>query len=107
MERGSRDAVGEAPGVDAGRVRGRAFSLAAALQLTGQKEDGLLSAVSPGAQLGFAVLFQGHVPPPVLVFAGQVGVVVVLLQLLQEVTFVRHGGLRGTTAEGSFCCSSN
>lgn len=50
--------------------------------------------MSPGAQLRFAVLFQGDVPLPVLVFAGQVGVVVVLLQLLHEVAFVCHGGLR-------------
>lgn len=79
----------------------RPFSLVAVLQLSGQKEDGLLSRVSPGAQLGFAALFQGDVPLLVLVFAGQVGVVVVLLQLLQEVAFVRDGGLRMTTAEGS------
>lgn len=70
------------------------FSLVA-VQLSGQKEDGLLSRVSPGAQLGFTVLLQGDVPLPVLVFAGQEGVVVVLLQLLQEVAFVCDGGLRG------------
>lgn len=88
------------------RIHGRAFSLAAVLQLPGQKEDGLLADVSPRAQLSFAVLFEGDVPPPVLVFAGQVGVVVVLLQVLQEVTFVCHGGLRVTTAGGSFFWSS-
>lgn len=106
---GSHDAVGEHLGAPAGRARihSGAFSLAAVLQLSGQKEDGLLSGVSPGAQLGFAVLLQGDVPPPVLVFAGQVGAVVVLLQLLQEVTFVSDGGLRATTAAGSFGWSSN
>lgn len=103
------DAGGEHLCVPAGRTRihSRAGSLAAVLQLSGQKEDCLLPGVGPGAQLGFAVLFQGHVPVPLLVFAGQVGVVVVLLQLLQEVTFVCYGGLRATTAEGSFCWSGN
>lgn len=104
---GSRDAVGEHLGAGRARTHTRAFSLAAVLQLSGQKEDGLLPGVSPGAQFRFAVLFQGDVPLPVLVFAGQVGVVVVLLQILQEVTFVCYGGLRATTAEGSFCWRSN
>lgn len=79
----------------------RAVSLAAVRQLSGQKEDGLLAPVGPGAQLSLAVLFQADEPAPVLVSAGQVGVVAVLLQLLQEVTLVRHGGLRRTTADGS------
>lgn len=81
-------------------------SLAAALQLPGQEEDGLLPDMSPGTHLRFTVLFQSDVPLPVLVFAGQVGVVVVLLQLLQEVTFVCHSGLRAITADGLVCFSS-
>lgn len=62
--------------------------------------------MSPGTQFRFTVLFQSDVPLPVLVFAGEVGVVVVLLQLLQEVTFVCHSGLRAITADGLFCFSS-
>lgn len=76
--------------------RRSAFSLAAVLQLPGEEEDGLLSHVGPGTRLSFPVLFQGDVPVPVPVFEGQVGVVVVLLQRLQEVTLLCDRGLRGT-----------
>lgn len=65
------------------------------LQQAGQKEDGLLSNVSPRTQLRFPVLFQGYVPVPLLIFLRPVCVVVVLLQLLQEVTFISHRGLGG------------
>lgn len=65
------------------------------LQQAGQKEDGLLSNVSPRTQLRFPILFQGYVPVPLLIFLRPVCVVVVLLQLLQEVTFISHRGLGG------------
>ena len=74
--------------------RDNSSSLAGLEQLSGQKEDGLLSNVSPRTQFGFPILFQSHVPALVLVLLRQIGVVVVLLQLLQEETFVRQGGLR-------------
>lgn len=72
-------------------------SLPELTQLSGQKEDGLLSNVSPGTQFRFPVLFQSHVPAPLLVLLRQIGVVVVLLQLLQEETFVRQSGLKRET----------
>lgn len=37
-------------------------------QMSGQKEDGLLSDVSPWTQFSFSVLFQSHVPVPLLIF---------------------------------------
>lgn len=64
------------------------------MQLSGQKEDGLLSDVSPRTQFSLSVLFQSYVPVFILVLLGQICVVVVLLQLLQEVTFISDCGLR-------------
>lgn len=69
-------------------------SLPGVVQLSGQKEDGLLSDVSSWTQFRFSVLFQSHVPVPLLIFLRPICVVVVLLQFLQKVTFISDCGLR-------------
>lgn len=70
------------------------FSLCGVFEPSGQEEDGLLSDVSSWAQFRSSVLLQGNIPVPLLIFLTCICVVVVLLQLLQEVTFISHGGLR-------------
>lgn len=65
-------------------------SLGAVSQQSRQEEYGLLSDVSPGAQFGLPVLLQGHVPALVLMLLRHVGVVMVLLQPLQEITLICH-----------------
>lgn len=64
------------------------------IQPPGDEEDGFLSDVGSRAEFRLSVLFQSHVPALVLVFLRLVRVVVVLLQSLQEVTFISYCGLR-------------
>lgn len=81
-----------------GSARSSPGSLGGVSQQSRQEEDGLLSDVSPGAQFGLPVLLQSHVPALVLVLLRHVGVVVVLLQPLQEVTLIGHRRLGGEGA---------
>lgn len=64
------------------------------IQLPGEKEDGFLSNVGSRAEFRLSVLFQSYVPVVVVIFLWLVCVVVVLLQPLQEVTFICNCGLR-------------
>lgn len=64
------------------------------VQLSGEKEDGLLSDVGSWTEFSFAVFLQGYVPSVVLILPGLICVVVVLLQILQEVTFIGYCGLQ-------------
>lgn len=57
--------------------------------------------MSPRTKFWLPILFQSDVPPLLSVFLGHVCVVVVLLQPLQEVTLIRHGGLRHKTDDGT------
>lgn len=68
-------------------------SLSGVVQLTRQEKHGLLSNVSSWTQFRFAVLFQTHVPVPVLILLRLVRVVVVLLQFFHKVTFISDRGL--------------
>ena len=45
------------------------------------------------ARLGLAVLLQPHIPVPLLVLPGLIGVVVVLFQHLHKVRFITYCGL--------------
>ena len=65
-------------------------SLACVLQPPRQEVGGFLSNVGSVTQFGFAVLLQTDVPSLVLVGQGSVGVLMVLLQVLQEVTVLCH-----------------
>lgn len=69
-------------------------SVPGVVQLSGQKEDSLLADVGSWTELRFAVFLQGYVPGVVFIFLRLICVVVVLLQPLQEVTFIGHRGLQ-------------
>lgn len=70
----------------------RASSLPGFIQLAGKEEDGFLSDVGSWTQFRFPVLFQSYIPVPLLIFLRLICIVVILLQLLQEVTLISYCG---------------